>query len=121
MENLNKVDERRRYRRIDSALSVRYRNLRKNENPTIESLSKNIGEGGVCFNSGEFISLACRMIVEITLPTTPKPIKAISKVAWIRKIPAGDSYQIGNQFLEITKDDRDRISQFINQVVKLNT
>ena len=120
MENLNSVEEKRRYKRIDSALSVRYRNLRKIENPITESLTRNVSEGGVCFNSGEFISLACRMIVEITLPTTPKPIKAISKVAWIRKLPMGDQYQIGNQFLEITKDDRERITQFVSQVSKIN-
>lgn len=121
MENLNNVEEKRRFKRVDSALSVRYRNLRKNQNPILESLSKNIGEGGVCFNSNEFISLACRMIVEITLPTTPKPIRAISKVAWIRKLPTSESYQIGNQFLEITKEDKENISHFINQVVKINT
>jgi c-di-GMP-binding flagellar brake protein YcgR len=120
MENLNAVEEKRRFKRIDSALSVRYRNLRKNENPTTESLSKNIGEGGVCFNSPEFISLACRMIVEITLPTTPKPVRAISKVAWIRRLPSSDNYQIGNQFLEITKEDKEQISRFVNQVLKIN-
>lgn len=120
MENLDNVQEKRRHKRIDSALSVRYRNLRKNENPIVGGLTKNISEGGICFNSGEFISLACRMIVEITLPTTPKPVRAISKVAWIRKLPMGDQYQLGNQFLEITKDDRERISQFVNQVSKIN-
>ena len=121
MENHDTVEERRRYKRIDSALSVRFRNLRNNENPILESLSKNVSEGGVCFNSNQFISLACRMILEITLPTNPKPIRAISKVAWIRKLPAGDNYQVGNQFLEITKEDKQHISQFINQVLSINT
>ena len=120
MENMNYVEERRRYKRIDSALAVRYRNLRANNSPIEESLTKNISEGGVCFNSNEFISLACRLIVEITLPTTPKPIKAISKIAWIRKLPSSDQYQVGNHFLEIGKEDKDRISGFITQVMKIN-
>lgn len=121
VENLNNsIDEKRRYKRIESALAVRYKNLRQGDGSSQESLAKNISEGGVCFNSGEFISLACRLIVEINLPTTPKPIKAISKVAWIRKLPMADQYQIGNHFLEITKEDKDLISRFINQVLKTN-
>ena len=120
MENSAKMDERRKHKRLDSALAVRYRNLRRNDSQIAESLSKNISEGGVCFNSNEFISLACRLIVEISLPTAPKPVKAISKVAWIRKLPSSDQYQIGNHFLEITREDKDRISGFINQVLKIN-
>ena len=56
------------------------------------------------------------MVLEITLPTLPKPVKAISKVAWIRKIPTGDQYEIGNQFLEMTKEDRAHMSNFMNKI-----
>jgi c-di-GMP-binding flagellar brake protein YcgR len=79
------------------------------------SIARNLGEGGVCFMSNEFVSLACRLVVEITLPNVMKPIKAISKVAWIRKVPSSDQYELGNQFLEITKEDRANIINFVNQ------
>jgi len=111
-----KKEERRRYKRVAVALTVRYRDLQTNTNFTTGSLSKNISEGGACFSSHEFIPKRHHMIVEIILPTTPEPIKAISKVAWIGTPPDGDGYQIGNQFCEISKEDRDRIERFINQL-----
>lgn len=121
MENLpaNNIEEKRRFPRAESILPVKYRNLRNLGLTPAGSLSKDISEGGVRFMTNEFISLACRLVVEISLPADPKPIKAISKVAWIRKIPTGDNYEIGNHFLEITKEDKARIMNFVNSA--LNT
>jgi len=115
----NFIEERRRYPRVDTSLPVQYKNLRNLGKSPIGSLSKDLGEGGVRFKTNEFISLACRLVVEISLPTLSKPIKAISKVAWIKKAPIGDSYEIGNQFLEITKEDKAHVTEFINSALKL--
>lgn len=116
----NVIDERRRYPRAEFNLPVRYKNLRSLGSSSIGSLSRDISEGGVRFKTNEFISLACRLVLEISLPTIPKPVKAISKVAWIRKASSGDIYEIGNQFLEITKEDKARVMEFVNNLVKSN-
>ncbi len=109
------ITERRRFQRIGSSLPVRYRNLRTATVP-MGSLSKDISEGGIRFRTNEFISLACRLVIEVTLPTLPKPIKAISKVAWIRKLSSGDQYELGNQFLEISKEDRAMITDYVSRL-----
>lgn len=111
--------ERRRFPRIDSNVPVKYRNLRTAAIP-MGSLTKNISEGGISFKTNEFISLACRLVVEIALPAIPKPIKAISKVAWIRKMSSGDEYEMGNQFLEISKEDRSLITDYVNRLSTSN-
>jgi PilZ domain. len=107
--------ENRRFQRIESDLPVRYKNLKTATVP-LGSLTKDISEGGICFKTSEFISLACRLVVEINLPTTQRPIKAISKVAWIRKTSAGDQYELGNQFLEISKEDRNTITDYVSRL-----
>lgn len=112
--------ERRRFQRIDSNLPLKYKNLRTTTLP-MGSLTKDISEGGVSFKTSEFISLACRLVVELNLPTVPKPIKAISKVAWIKKLSSGDQYEMGNQFLEISKEDRAIITDYVNRVSSTNT
>jgi len=118
VENYNNVvEEKRRYRRAESNLPVQYKNLRKAADVPVGSLTKNICEGGVAFKTNEFISLACRLVLEISLPTVAKPIKAISKIAWIRKLPASDQYELGNQFLEMSKEDRAHIMDFINKIL----
>lgn len=116
METSTHVDEKRRFKRVDANLPLQYKNLRKTSDAAVGSLAKNISEGGVCFKSSEFISLACRMVVEITVPTAAKPIKAITKVAWIRRIPNSDQYELGNQFLDMAREDKTHITNFVKQL-----
>lgn len=115
METYSSVQEKRRFKRVGASLSVEYRDLKKSAEVPKGSLSRNISEGGICFNSKEFMSLACRLVVNIALPNANKPIKAISKVAWIRRIPSTNLYELGNQFLEIAKEDKAHIADFVNR------
>lgn len=118
MDNLsNRIEEKRRYPRVESSLPVQYRNLKNTISLPTGSLSTNISEGGVRFKSNEFISLACRLVLEITLPTASRPVKAISKVAWIRKLPSGEAYELGNQFIDMTKEDKEHVLVFINNIL----
>lgn len=109
------VEDKRRFKRIGSSVPIQYKNLRTATDLPAGSITRNLSEGGVCFQTSKFISLACRLVVEISIPSSAKPIKAISKVAWIRKVPSSDQYELGNQFLEITKEDKNQILNFVNQ------
>ena len=112
---IDNVIEKRRFQRIDSSLPLRYKNIKTATVP-MGSLTKDISEGGIRFKTNEFISLACRLVVEVTLPTVPRPIKAISKVAWIRKLSSGEQYELGTQFLEISKEDRRFITDYVSRL-----
>jgi c-di-GMP-binding flagellar brake protein YcgR len=115
------IEEKRRYKRLESVVPLQYRNLKKSAEVSKGSLTKNIGEGGICFKTSEFISLACRLVIELELPAVPKPIKAISKVAWIRKLPTANLYEIGNQFLEMSKEDKKSVINFIEESLNINS
>ena len=116
MENFISGEDKRRFKRVSTSLPLEYKDLRKSSELPKGSLLKNISEGGVSFSSKEFMSLACRLVLSITLPGNPKPIKAISKVAWIKRMPVGDQYELGNQFLEIAKEDKSNIVNFVNSL-----
>jgi c-di-GMP-binding flagellar brake protein YcgR len=105
--------EKRRFHRIESRLPLKYRDLRNAAEEFRGTISKNVSEGGIRFRSDRFISLACRLVVELDIPTLAKPIRAISKIAWIKKMPVGDDYEVGNQFLEISKEDKANIQSFV--------
>ena len=113
------VIERRRFQRIDTNLPLRYKNIKAATVPT-GSLTKDISEGGARFKTNEFISLACRLVVEITLPTLQRPIKAISKVAWIRKLSPGEQYELGSQFLEISREDKGLITDYVSRLKEVD-
>ena len=117
MDNFAGTENKRRHQRVVSNFPVQYRNLRKAGVPSSGTVARNLSEGGVCFKASEFVSLACRLVLEISLPNSTKPVKAISKVAWIRKDASGDQYELGNQFLEITKEDKSAIMNFVNSTM----
>lgn len=104
----------RRYQRVVTHIPVKYRKLRDTDGEMSKAtITKNLSEGGVRFKSSEFISRACRLVVELDMPMFTKPVKAISKVAWIKKSPTSDEFEIGNQFLEISKDDKSLVSEYV--------
>ncbi|MFC1644180.1 PilZ domain-containing protein [Candidatus Omnitrophota bacterium] len=113
--------DKRKYPRVKTHIPVRYRKLRDGAGfQGASSISKNLSEGGIRFRTAEFISMACRMILELDIPMFNKPVKAISKVAWIRKSPSGDDYEVGNQFLEMSKKDKELISEYVDSLVLYN-
>lgn len=109
MEN---VSEKRKHPRIETHVPVRYSKLKDGVSVKSKgSISKDFSLGGVCFRITEFVPMACRLIVELELPTREKPVKVIAKVAWIRKTTSGNNFELGNHFLEISKEDRDAIME----------
>ena len=117
MEKNAEAQEKRRFPRVESKVSLGYKDLKRLGKPNINVITTNLCEGGVRFQCNQFISLACRLIVEIKLPTAPRPIKAISKVAWIKKVPIGEAYDIGNQFLEISKEDKQHVANYVSKLL----
>lgn len=112
-ENTNK----RKFPRVKTHIPVKFRKLRDGAGISgASSISKNLSQGGVHFRTGEFISMACRLILELDIPMFTKPVKAISKVAWIRKTPSGGDYEVGNQFLEMSKKDKELIAEYVDSL-----
>ena len=111
---MSAFEEKRRFERIHGSFALKYRDMRKKDEGFRGTMSKNLSEGGVRFRSDRFISLACRLVVELNVPELAKPIRAVSKIAWIKKLPAGDDYELGNQFLEISRQDKEIIQGLIN-------
>ena len=113
--------EKRKFPRVKTYIPVKYRKLGDSAGTSRAGvITKNLSEGGVRFRASEFISMACRLVLEMDMPMFNKPVKAISKVAWIRKTPSGDNYEIGNQFLEMSKKDKELVSEYINSLVLYN-
>lgn len=114
-------ENKRKHTRVKTHIPVRYSNLRDGAGATeVRSISRNLSEGGIRFRTPEFVSMACRMIVELDIPMLNKPIKAISKVAWIRKEASSDEFEIGNQFLEMSKKDKERMAEYVGSLAAYN-
>ncbi len=111
----NEFNDRRKYVRVDVAIPLQYKKLKELSEGTIGAITRDVSEAGVRFIANEFLPLASRLVVQIFLPSQPRGLKAIAKVAWIRKIPSGDQYEVGNQFLDVGKDDKNQLAEYINK------
>ena len=114
----NEEPDRRRSARVKSTFALQYRKLKEFSEGTIGAITHDVSEGGTMFISNEFLPLATRMVVELFLPAQPRPIRAISKVAWIRKAPSGNQYEVGNQFLDVGKDDRNQLAEYVKRLLQ---
>lgn len=104
------LPDRRRYKRVSRELPLYYRDSRDKSAVPAQSLTADIGEGGISFTSNRFFQLTSHLVVDISLPGLPEPIKAMSKVAWIKKIPLSGQYAVGVHFVDMSKPDKARIS-----------
>jgi len=112
----NGTIEQRKNMRIKVHVPLSFRKLRDGAGVRgVSSISKNLSQDGVCFRTSQFVSMACRLIVELDIPKLEKPIKAISKVTWIRKTGSGTEYEIGNRFLEMSKMDKEDILKYVDK------
>jgi len=111
--------EKRQSPRVKTSIPVRYKELQDGaETVAVGSLTSDMSTGGLRFGTNKLVSTACRLIVELDIPTLTKPIKALSKVAWIQKADTGDDhqYQVGSQFMEITKKDQELIATYLKSL-----
>ncbi|NQT32817.1 MAG: PilZ domain-containing protein [Candidatus Omnitrophica bacterium] len=111
--------DKRKHERVKAHIPIRYRKLRDGAGiEGVSSITKNLSQGGIRFRTAGFVSMACRLILEMDIPMFTKSVKAISKVAWIRKNDSGDGYEIGNQFLEMSKQDKELVSEYVDSLGK---
>ncbi|MDB4349579.1 PilZ domain-containing protein [Omnitrophica bacterium] len=109
------LNERRRFPRYSVNVPVQYKNIKTLSDPYVGALTKDMGEGGIRFVGTEFLSLANRLVLTISLPAPARTIKIITKIAWIRKVPMGDQYEIGSQFLSMSDDDKKELTEFLEK------
>jgi c-di-GMP-binding flagellar brake protein YcgR len=110
------VKEQRKSPRVKTSIPVRYKELRDEaETVDVGSLTCDVSAGGLRFTTDKLISTACRLLLEFDIPSLTKPIKAVSKVAWIQKANMGEGYEVGNEFVDITQKDQELIAAFLRR------
>lgn len=82
----------------------------------MSATSRDISISGMRLLVNEFVSVFTRLVIEVPIPSTPKAIRAVSKVAWIQKRPYGEQYELGLHFLDITEDDRRDIHEYVERL-----
>ncbi|MFH1847792.1 MAG: PilZ domain-containing protein [Candidatus Omnitrophota bacterium] len=114
MADSDRFSERRKSPRASISIPVGYKKLREAPKAAKGSLTKDVSTGGIRFVTDEFLSLTARLVLTIELPIPSRSVSAVCRVAWIKKLPLADRYEIGNQFLEMSRDDKERLEEYLS-------
>ena len=106
--------ENRKHPRAEIQVPVRYREtFGSGPGHYHGAQTKDISLGGLRFQTDTFIAHDTRVIFEIHLPTSPKPVRAISAVAWTRALPSGIRYEVGGRFTDIIPSERKLLERLL--------
>lgn len=103
------LPERRKSIRIESSIPVHY----KGEQQFITTVSRDIGENGVKFTTNRFIPVFSKLVMDIFLFHNAEPVRILTEVIWVRKLPRLDLYSIGTKFLGLSKEHKRLISHYL--------
>lgn len=114
MQDFLNQEEKRKSRRFEITIPVEYKMLKGSPEVKKGSITKDLCRGGTRFITNEFLPYTARLVLDIALPIPQQSVSAVSKVAWIKKLSSDNRYEVGNQFLEMSKDDKARLSDFLD-------
>ena len=109
--------EKRQFVRLNALTDVTYAKVSSPKDEGV-SLARNISMGGICLIVYEKLNVGDVLALNVILPDDAKPIPTRGRVAWIKEFTIGDPakgkrYDVGVEFLDISVEDKSRISQYV--------
>ena len=105
------MDERRTAPRVACVLPVRFM-VAGSPHP-IETLSKNLGLGGLMCLSPRRLPLLSPISLEMPLGRSREPLIVQGLVRWIQEIQDSQQYFVGITFLGLDREDTVRLSRYL--------
>jgi len=115
--------ERRKFARLDLALSISYSVVGSKEIPEDprEALSSDVSIGGLRLMTPNKLENGTRLEVAIELPEEDEPLKADAEVVWQIKI-SDASFETGVLIKGMSVNDRSRFMSFVfDQMAKVGS
>jgi len=113
------MKENREFARLDLNVKVDWKKISETSEPKQEfsDKSKNISAGGLCLVVYEKLNIGEKVQIELELPSK-KVIQAEGIVVWISEYEISGReeetiYDIGVEFVKISKKERDEINKFV--------
>lgn len=111
--------EKRKFPRLPLNVGVKYEISKLTVSKKKSIQTKNISSGGICIVALEEIAEGTIIDFTFALPNDDKIINAKGKIVWIKEFSVGDennnkAYDLGVEFIQISKSDREKINQYVN-------
>jgi len=103
--------EKRRYRRLDTDLEARVKNLSDPESDTLEVRIVNLGPEGAFLSTTDLVPVQSQIALDFRIDSYPKEINVIAKVLWHKKKEGEEG--LGCQFVHIPLFEKNIIIDYI--------
>jgi len=101
--------ERRKFKRFDAYMSVRYQTSGSQEEGRGIALSKDLSREGLKINSPTSLQEGGTVDLELDIPDDPKPVRTTGKIVWIQASQGQDQgYDVGIRFMMMDPVDKFR-------------
>ena len=106
--------ERRRSKRVQCLVPVRF--YPEGASQAIETLTKDLGTGGLCVFSPVALPSNCHVLAEAVLGSGQTPLSFCARTSWTQTMPFGHQFCIGLQFDHPNEEIDRRLSVYINRL-----
>ena len=104
--------ERRKFKRFDAYMSVRYQVPGQQETPGI-ALSKDLSREGLKINSPTQLAEGTTLDLELDIPDDPKPVRTSGKIVWADpKHSQDEGFDMGVRFVMMDPVDKFRVLDY---------
>jgi len=104
------MPEKRRSLRFDVVLPLKYTRIGAHPAESRNGLVKNISCEGLLLTTDEFLPRDSLVKLEVRLPTSPRPVRIVSKVSRFGASQGEDSYTFGVEFSDPSPSTRYNIT-----------
>jgi hypothetical protein len=104
------IKEKRLFPRVKLKLPLRYQIVNTPE--AAQSVSEDLGSGGISFINGSFI--APNALVKLELYIQSKILSPVGRVTWSQLMPHSNRYRVGVEFTDFHEGEEKYLSDFIN-------
>ena len=106
--------ERRSTTRVRAYRPVR---VHKPSTPeVIETLTKDLSQGGLRCLSTMLLPVASEVTVELMLGSGGEPISTRARTIWFQTIPQSEQFDIGITFVDLSGYDKRRLSAYLDRI-----
>jgi len=105
-------NERRKFKRFDAYMSVRYGYKAGSPTGGNLALSRDVSREGLCINSNDSIASGEVIHLEINLPDDPRPIRSTGRIVWTKKQAVDEGVNYGVKFESIDPVDKFRVLDY---------
>ena len=103
--------EKRRYRRLDTDLEARVKNLTEPNDEPLDVRVINLGPEGAFLSSESLFKVQTQIALDFKIDSYPKEINVIAKVLWHKKTES--EHGMGIQFVHIPLFEKNIIIDYI--------